>query len=76
MAINLDEFWNTAFLGGKIQAIHDIYGMIEGGKDPDTLVIELAAYKNDTEEALKKAALKFRMNKSEVNMDYDSIDTL
>lgn len=77
MAINLDEFWDLAALGGKVQAIHDIFEILgEKDKDPAELTMELSEYRNGVNDAFKKASLKFKMNKSEVFIDDESIESL
>lgn len=77
MAISLDEFWDMAVLGGKIQAIHDIFKILdEKDKDAATITMELSEYQNNAQKEFRKASLKFKMNKSEVAVDEVSIESL
>lgn len=77
MAISLDEFWDMAVLGGKIAAIHDIFEILgEKDKDPAKLTMELSEYQNNVNDAFRKASLRFKMNKSEVAVDEESIESL
>lgn len=76
MAISLDEFFNMAQYGGQIKATHDIYTMLMEEKDPDALQEKLKNYKEETEKKFRKAALKFKMNGSQVAVDEESIEGL
>lgn len=77
MAINLDEFWDLAALGGKVQATYDIFKILnDKDKNSAEMTMELLEYQNNVHNEFKKASLRFKMNKSEVFIDDESIESL
>ena len=48
MAINLDEFWDLAALGGKVQATYDIFKILnDKDKNSAEMTMELLEYQNN-----------------------------
>jgi len=77
MAMNLDEFFEMAKLGGQIQACHDIFEILQL-KDitPEQITNKLALYQKGVVDKFKKSQLKFKMGNGKVRMDEDSIESL
>ena len=74
--ITLDEFFEMAQLGGRIQACHDIFGMMDECEDAEEFADRSTRYFENVNKQFKAAALKFKMGGGKVRMDEESIDGL
>lgn len=76
MALNLDEFFDLACAGGKVEATHDIYNKMCEEEDAEKLREWLMQYSNSINADFKKKALRFKVNGGKIRTDEDSIESL